>query len=81
MIVPISTYGYQHFVVFRGLLGNRVLLADPAFGNRTMLRSTFEDAWIDFDDVGHVGFVVRRTDGLIPPDRLEPIPGDFVTLH
>ncbi len=81
MIVPINTYGYQHFVVFRGTLGNRVLLADPAFGNRTMLRSAFEDAWIDFGDVGHVGFVVNRKDGLYPPNQLEPKPGDFVTLH
>ncbi len=81
MIVPINVYGYQHFVVFRGMLGNRVLLADPAFGNRTMLRSTFENAWFDFADVGHVGFVVQRRDGLIPPNRLEPKPGDFVTLH
>jgi predicted double-glycine peptidase len=80
-IVPINTYGYQHFVVFRGTLGNRVLLADPAFGNRTMLRSAFEAAWIDFGDLGHVGFVVRRADGLIPPNRLEPKPEDFVTLH
>ena len=32
MIVPINAYGYQHFVVFRGALGNRVLLADPASG-------------------------------------------------
>jgi predicted double-glycine peptidase len=81
MIVPINTYGYQHFVVFRGALGNRVLLADPAFGNRTMLRSAFENAWIDFGDVGHVGFVVKRTDGLLPPDQLQPKPSDFVTLH
>ena len=81
LIIPINTYGYQHFVVFRGTLGNRVLLADPAFGNRTMLRSAFEDAWIDFGDVGHVGFVVERTDGLIPPNRLEPKPSDFVSLH
>jgi len=81
MIVPINVYGYQHFVVFRGTLGNRVLLADPAFGNRTMLRSEFENAWLDFADVGHVGFVVKRRDGLIPPNRLEPKPGDFVTLH
>ena len=81
LIVPINTYGYQHFVVFRGTLGNRVLLADPAFGNRTMLRSAFEDAWIDFGDVGHVGFVVQRKDGLTPPNRLEPKPSDFVTLH
>jgi predicted double-glycine peptidase len=81
MIVPINVYGYQHFVVFRGMLGNRVLLADPAFGNRTMLRSAFENAWFDFADVGHVGFVVKRRDGLIPPNQLEPKPGDFVTLN
>ena len=81
MIVPINVYGYQHFVVFRGMLGNRVLLADPAFGNRTMLRSVFESAWLAFMEVGHVGFVVERRDGLMPPNRLEPKPGDFVTLH
>lgn len=81
MIVPINVYGYQHFVVFRGTLGNRVLLADPAFGNRTMLRSEFENAWLAFAEAGHVGFVVERRDGLMPPNRLEPKPGDFVTLH
>jgi hypothetical protein len=81
MIVPINVYGYQHFVVFRGTLGNRVLLADPAFGNRTMLRSEFENAWLAFGEVGHVGFIVERRDGLIPPNRLEPKPSDFVTLN
>jgi len=81
MIVPINVYGYQHFVVFRGTLGNRVLLADPAFGNRTMVRSDFENAWINFAEIGHVGFLVARKDGLIPPNRLEPKPGDFVTLN
>ncbi len=81
MIVPINVYGYQHFVVFRGMLGSRVLLADPAFGNRTMLRSEFDNAWLDFADVGHVGFVVKRRDDLIPPNRLKPKPGDFVTLN
>ena len=80
MIIPINTFGYQHFVVFRGTLGNRVLLADPAFGNRTLLRSAFEDAWIDFPEVGHVGFVVKRKDGLIPPNQLAPTANDFVTL-
>jgi len=81
IIVPVNMYGYQHFVVFRGALGNRVLLADPAFGNRTMLRSAFENAWIEFPEVGHVGFVVNRRDGLFPPNQLEPRPSDFVTLH
>jgi predicted double-glycine peptidase len=81
MIVPINTHGYQHFVVFRGALGNRVLLADPAFGNRTLLRSAFENAWIDFGEIGHVGFVVNRKDDLFPPNQLAPKPGDYVTLH
>ncbi len=36
ILVPINTHGYNHFVVFRGRMGNRVLLADPAWGNRTM---------------------------------------------
>ena len=81
MIVPVNLQGYQHFVVFRGVLGNRVLLADPAYGNRTMLRSTFEKAWIEYAELGRVGFVVKRTDNLIPPNRLEPSPDDFVTLH
>ena len=80
IIVPINTFGYQHFVVFKGILGNRVLLTDPAFGNRTMLRSAFESAWIDFKEVGHVGFVVKRKDGLIPPNQLQPHPNDFATL-
>ena len=73
IIVPISVHGYQHFVVFRGVLNDRVLLADPAFGNRTMSRSRFENAWLPFPEVGRVGFYVERTDSLIPPNRLRPI--------
>ena len=81
LIVPISLHGYQHFVVFRGAFRNRVLLADPAYGNRTMLRARFEKAWIEFPKIGRVGFVVERADGLLPPDRLAPEPGDFLSLH
>ncbi len=80
VIIPINTFGYQHFVVFRGILGNRVLLADPAFGNRTLLRSGFENIWLEFPEVGHVGFVVKRKDGLIPPNQLAPTANDFATL-
>lgn len=73
IIVPISVHGYQHFVVFRGLLDNRALLADPAFGNRKMSRARFEKAWLAFPEVGRVGFYVERTDSLIPPNRLQPL--------
>ena len=52
-IIPIRTKGYDHFVVVRGIRGDRVDVADPAFGNRTMRVSSFRDAWI-----AGLGFVV-----------------------
>ena len=72
IIVPISLHGYQHFVVFRGMKDDRVLLADPAFGNRTVTRARFEKAWLPFPEIGRIGFYVERTDNLIPPNRLQP---------
>jgi predicted double-glycine peptidase len=81
MIVPIQTNGYNHFVVFRGALGNRVLLADPAFGNRTMLTAKFENAWLLYPKFGRVGFVIKRLDGTPPPNQLAPSPADFVSLR
>jgi len=81
LIVPINARGYQHFVVFRGMKGNRVLVADPAFGNRTMTRSRFDDVWMNLGDLGRVGFEVRRRDGLIPPNRLAPDSNEFVTFN
>lgn len=80
-MVPVELKGYKHFVVFRGARGNRVLLADPAFGNRTMLVARFEDAWLDYPEFGRVGFVVARQDGLAPPDGLAPQARDFVLLR
>ena len=81
IMVPIDTYGYNHFVVFRGRHGNRVMLADPAFGNRTMTVERFMRAWIDFPGLGHVGFVVERRDGRRPPNRLAPSPREFMMLR
>ena len=76
-IVPVRLFGYNHFVVFRGALGRDVLLGDPAFGNRTMSRQRFLAAWINYAKLGHVAFVVRRRDGLIPPNRLSVTAADF----
>jgi predicted double-glycine peptidase len=81
LIVPVDLNGYSHFVVFRGMRGNRVLLADPAFGNRTMLADKFEPAWLDYPEFGRVGFVVASRDGQIPPNQLAPRPRDFVSLR
>jgi hypothetical protein len=81
VMVPISSHGYNHFVVFRGAMGNRVLLADPAFGNRTMLMAKFEKDWLDYPEFGRVGFVVARADDAAPPNHLAPVPADFVFLR
>ncbi len=84
VLVPINTSGYNHFVIFRGMLGNRVLLADPAWGNRTMTVGQFEDAWIDFGRIGRVGFVVENKENLIAdnsPGLLAPRSGDFPVLY
>lgn len=59
VIVPIGAFGYNHFVIFRGRLHDRVLLADPAWGNRTMTVAAFENAWIEYQRIGRVGFVVE----------------------
>ena len=81
IIVPINARGYNHFVVFRGELGGSVLCADPAYGNRTMSRERFENAWLEFPELGRVGFVVERRDGLIPPNRLAPTEDEFLVLR
>ena len=82
IMVPITSNGYNHFVIFRGQMGNRVLLADPAYGNRTMPVAKFEQAWIDYGEtIGKVGFVVARADGLAEPNDLAPRPEEFLTLR
>jgi predicted double-glycine peptidase len=54
-IVPTLVKGQPHFMVFRGVSGDRVLLADPAYGNRTMRAEEFEAIWSP-----RVAFVVSR---------------------
>lgn len=78
VIVPVNIFGYNHFVIFRGMLGNRVLLADPAWGNRTMLVDLFESIRIDFPQIGKVGFVISRLDDVEPLNRLAPKANEFV---
>ncbi len=80
IMVPIHTHSYNHFVIFRGMHGNRVLLADPAWGNRTMLLDRFETAWINYPELGRIGFAVNRKDEVVPPNSLSPRESEFLTL-
>ena len=54
-IVPLDLQGSRHFVVFRGVSGDKVLLADPAAGTVTMAIDVFERLW----HLG-IGFAVSR---------------------
>lgn len=78
IIVPVKTQGYPHFVVFRGATSKSVLLADPAFGNVTMSIARFVDGWIDYRQIGRVGFVVTKAGQLAPPGRLSARALEFV---
>ncbi len=46
-IVPIKVFGFNHYVVVNAIRRDNVMLADPAFGNRTMSVEDFKSAWID----------------------------------
>jgi predicted double-glycine peptidase len=82
IMIPINALGYNHFVIFRGVMGDRVLLADPAWGNRTMTLDKFQRMWLDYGEpMGHVGFVVERADGRRPLSRLPPRLSEFVMLQ
>jgi predicted double-glycine peptidase len=81
IMVPVDALGYNHFVIFRGAMGDRVLLADPAWGNRTMTIAKFKRMWLDYGKrMGHVGFVVERP-GVAPISKMSPTPNEFVTFN
>jgi predicted double-glycine peptidase len=45
VITHINIRGYGHFVVLRGVVGNRVVVADPNFGNMTYPLGQFGNIW------------------------------------
>ena len=65
-IVPVVLDRYPHFVVFRARSGDRVLIADPAYGNRSVEVEVFEKAW------QKIAFVVDRPVDNKAPSRLGP---------
>lgn len=45
VIVLLNLAGYQHFVVMKKVVGDRVYIGDPSLGNTIMPRSDFMEAW------------------------------------
>lgn len=80
LMTPVNLHGYNHFVIFRGSAGNRALLADPAWGNRTMPAEDFMRAWINYPQLGRVGLQIRRRDGQAVDNLLMPRAQDFLLL-
>lgn len=62
VIVPANFSGLPHFVVVRGTIGDKVLLADPSFGNRAVSTDHFLAAWLQ-----PIGFIVAGPDGRVQP--------------
>ena len=53
-IVLVNHDGYRHFVVFKGIEDDRVLIGDPALGLKIYDRATFEAMW------NGVAFMIRQ---------------------
>jgi predicted double-glycine peptidase len=71
-IVPVVLRGFNHFVIFRGIQGDRVLLADPAWGNRTMQVPYFMEVW-----GSRVAFTVNQTTQTASVHHLRAQSSDF----
>lgn len=63
VITPIRFKGFDHFVVVKGVVGDRVVLVDPGFGNMTMKTNRFAEIWKN-----GIMFVVH------PPDERMTVP-------
>lgn len=45
VIVPIRVKGFDHFIVVKGITSDRVIIADPGFGNMTVRIDRFQRLW------------------------------------
>ena len=71
-IVPVRIQDYDHFVLFRGIRGNRIVLSDPISGTTTMTSDRFQEIWKN-----GIAFIVVRQNAMPPSDTLAPEEEDF----
>jgi predicted double-glycine peptidase len=45
IIVPVTIRSYKHFVIVKGIVDDRVVVADPAYGNYTVRLARFLPVW------------------------------------
>lgn len=66
----------RHFVIFRGAVGDRVFVADPAVGRQTMFRDDFIEQWQP--QVGMIFTHPEETATLNTPLSLDPDDGAYL---
>ncbi|MFK0300241.1 C39 family peptidase [Brevundimonas sp. NPDC090276] len=92
-IVVINQQGYRHFVVLKGMAGDRVLVGDPALGLRAYSREEFTSMWngIAFmirDSADHYNlaadwrpFAKAPMDRALPTDSLAELTRELPPLY
>jgi predicted double-glycine peptidase len=71
-IVRLKRPEFDHFVIVRGTYRGRIVMADPAYGNKTMQVAEFMAMWKD-----KIAFVVSRSDGARPKGKLAIDPAEI----
>ena len=68
-IVPMEIFGYQHFVVFRGIVQDHVFLADPYLGDISFPIEQFRKMWqrnvafvVTDHDIVHSALMIKTDD-------------------
>ena len=75
VLVPIKFKNYRHFVVVKGVSGDRVFIADPAVGNMTIKDEKFKSMWTN-----GIGFVVEHPDRNVKGDYALKIDAEDVRM-
>ncbi len=70
-LVPIQLRGFKHFVIYRGMVGDRVIVADPSFGNTLLEESQFAALWQG------IALVVSKDGQPRAPSQLAITPDDL----
>lgn len=77
VLVPIKFKQYRHFVIVKGVVGDRVFVADPAMGNMIMKVDWFKRIWQD-----GIGLVIEPKNANFSrlPSELKVKKEDFVLI-
>lgn len=73
-LVPVTIRGYKHFIVYRGMIDDRVIIADPSFGNTLVDEATFMKIWQS------IALVVRKPGEEAIPGQLNVADEDLVIV-